>query len=277
MEPRAVSVANQEQFSIAVVDDDDIYRDFVTAVISVSDRFVTFDASNGTDLCKIIANQPIDCIVLDYNVGDESGFSIRQLLHDRFERIPPIVMLTGDDSQSTVINASRLGISDYVPKHDMKAEVLFSAIDRAIAKDREQHQAEAERRRSPALATRDGLAGLAKQLPIVEEAKLDNLCNLIGAAKVESLLGKLAEQLEGRFAEDERGAENLAILRREAHKLASSAGMLGFVQLSRSCANLEAELQAQEDFAPPLAEVRQACAEALAEISRRLNPARAPT
>ena len=85
MEPRVVPVADREQFTIAVVDDDDIYRDFVTAVVSASGRFVTCDASNGTELCEIIATRAIDCIVLDYNIGDES----REIAQGDLVHIPP--------------------------------------------------------------------------------------------------------------------------------------------------------------------------------------------
>jgi hypothetical protein len=46
--------------------------------------------------------------------------------------------------------------------------------------------------------------------------------------------------------------------------------MLGFAALSRSCAKLEHSVQAHEDVAAPRAEARDACVEALGEISRRL-------
>ena len=158
-----MSTVNPERSRIAIVDDDDIYREFISALLRADGRFVVFDAADGEALCGILDRQAIDCVVLDYHVGDESGFSIKRRLQDRFAVVPPIVMLTGDDSQSTVISALRLGISDWVPKRDMETEGLFAAIERAISRDRETREAVAERLRLLALATRDGLTGLANR------------------------------------------------------------------------------------------------------------------
>jgi PAS domain S-box-containing protein len=99
----------------------------------------------------------------------------------------------------------------------------------------------------------------------------ETLATLLGHEKIAGLLKQLASQLQDRFAGDPTSAQERLPLAREAHKLVSSAGMLGFVGLSQSCARLEAVLTTEEDASLSLGEVRQACQRALAEIAARMN------
>jgi DNA-binding NarL/FixJ family response regulator len=39
--------------------------------------------------------------------------------------VPPMIMLTGDGRESTVIKALRMGMDDYLPKRDLKAVTLI--------------------------------------------------------------------------------------------------------------------------------------------------------
>jgi HPt (histidine-containing phosphotransfer) domain-containing protein len=94
---------------------------------------------------------------------------------------------------------------------------------------------------------------------------------LLGREKTAGLLGQLASQLKGGFAKSLMKAEERQPLAREAHKIISSAGLLGFVGLSRSCAKLEAVLGGETDATECLEEVREACRAALAEIAERME------
>jgi HPt (histidine-containing phosphotransfer) domain-containing protein len=100
-------------------------------------------------------------------------------------------------------------------------------------------------------------------------ADREALTALLGAEKLAMLRGKLARRLEAGFARDPASADARGALAREAHKLASSAGALGFPELSRRCAILEAALRAEieADVAQALDAVREASASAIAEIA----------
>lgn len=56
-----------------------------------------------------------DGIILDLNLGEESGLSLLPELHQRFPDTP-IVILTGYASINTAVSAIKLGASQYLPK-----------------------------------------------------------------------------------------------------------------------------------------------------------------
>ena len=149
-----------KDLGIAVVDDDGVYRGFVSALLSKNSDFAIFEASSGDELCEILDGQTIDCILLDYNLGIESGFAIRERLIARYPLVPPIVMLTGDGRESTVIKALRIGINDYLAKRDLRADALLSAINRVVEEDRKERLARAEHQRLARVAGLDLVTGL---------------------------------------------------------------------------------------------------------------------
>ena len=160
--------------SVAVVDDDPVYRKFVSLILEKGAGIDVLEASCEEDLIKILNQQPIDCILLDYNLGVDNGFSVKERLNGRFSVLPPVVMLTGDGRERTVIRALRLGIDDYVSKRDLKAEDLLSAINHAVAKGRKDQLARAEYQR------------------LVHASGLDPVTRLPGRTQLDERLAHLA-------------------------------------------------------------------------------------
>src|SRR5688572_20686570 len=109
---------------LAVVDDDDVYREFITKLLTAQPNVRVKQAADRSALEKILDSHSIDCIVLDYNLGHESGLAIGDFVHKRYADPPPIVMLTGEGGERTVVKAFRSGFSDYVSKRDMHAQEL---------------------------------------------------------------------------------------------------------------------------------------------------------
>lgn len=94
------------------------------------------------DLWKI----PLDLVLLDLSLPDASGL-------EAFRRISaetvslPVVVLTGLDNRELAHKAMAEGAQDFLPKHDLSAEVLHRAIDYAI----DRHDRESALRESEAL------------------------------------------------------------------------------------------------------------------------------
>jgi two-component system cell cycle response regulator len=105
---------------------------------------------------------------LDYNLGDESGFLVLERVKARHKPIPSVIMLTGDERQSTVIKALRLGIDDYLPKHDLRPEPLISAIGHAIQKNRREQLTAAQHQRLAAASNIDLVSGLTARSHLEE-------------------------------------------------------------------------------------------------------------
>jgi DNA-binding response OmpR family regulator len=108
----------QQHLGIAIVDDDVVYRSVISSLLTKETQFHFFEAASGQALDQILSAETIDCILLDYNLGDENGFAIKQRIGRQHQSVPPIIMLTGDGRESTVIKALRMGMEDYLSKRD---------------------------------------------------------------------------------------------------------------------------------------------------------------
>src|SRR5262249_55870574 len=116
---------------ICIVDDDDLYRQYLAALLKTNDCIV-LEACRGADLIALMETNEIDCVLLDYNLVTENGLSVFQQIKDRFRNAPPILMLTVETNERTIIKAFRGGISDYILKRDLRPDELFGAIVSAM-------------------------------------------------------------------------------------------------------------------------------------------------
>src|ERR1700726_742904 len=80
---------------ICIVDDDDVYRQYLTAILKANNCQV-LEASRGQELMDLLATHQIDCVLLDYSLAAENGLSVHEQIKDRFRELPPVVMLTGE-------------------------------------------------------------------------------------------------------------------------------------------------------------------------------------
>jgi PAS domain S-box-containing protein len=75
--------------------------------------------------------RPFDLIIADYRLENETGLElfaqIRALGYDM-----PVIMVTGFSNESTVIEAIRQGVRDFVPKSDEYLCYLPDAVDRVL-------------------------------------------------------------------------------------------------------------------------------------------------
>lgn len=174
------SVIN-EHLGVAVLDDDAGFLELTCALLSAKTPFIPFPAASGDELIAILSEQHIDCIVLDYNLGDDTGFAIKAKLDANFAQLPPIIMLTGDGRESTAIKAFRMGVNDYLPKLSLQPQSLASTIAKVVADERARQSTKAEHKR------------------LAEAAAIDLVTGLPGRSHLEERLGQLAAlRSEGR-------------------------------------------------------------------------------
>ena len=126
-----------ETLRVAVVDDDSFYREYVARLLDMA-GLPAFQAGNGAELLALLSHQEFDCIVLDYNLGGETGLEVNQQLKEALQDPPPVVMLTGKGRDSTIIEAFRGGMSDYLSKHDLTRDELLRAVRDAVHRKTEE-------------------------------------------------------------------------------------------------------------------------------------------
>ena len=171
-----MNLIRQQNLSIAVVEDDAVFRGLVSSLLTKDTQFQVFEAASGEALDQILSEAAIDCILLDYNLGNDNGFAIKERIESQHRSVPPVIMLTGDGRESTVIKALRMGMHDYLPKRDLKAVTLISAITRAVTRDRDAKRERAEYQRLLQTSVADPATGLYSRSQL--ESRLTRIMSL---------------------------------------------------------------------------------------------------
>jgi DNA-binding response OmpR family regulator len=106
---------------ILVVDDDPQVRALLQEYLKENALRVSV-ASTGKQMSQILADDPIDLIILDLRLAGEDGMAIIRSLRD--QSAIPIVMLTGVRDEADRVMGLELGADDYLTKPFSPRELL---------------------------------------------------------------------------------------------------------------------------------------------------------
>jgi PAS domain S-box-containing protein len=273
-EPRGM-----EPLTVLLVEDVEVNREIARSILQ-SDGHIVDIAADGLEAIAAVEAGDYDLILMDVQMPHMDGVTASKRIRafeGRKGRVP-ILAMTANVLPQQVAAFRAAGMNDHLGK-PFKREELFAAIERCLAADFQSllpSAAAEEDGRSPleryfVEASADPSPTIADRAPAAfHRDTYEAIANLLGREKIDRLLGQLAGQLKDRFAVRPESAQDRSALAKEAHKLVSSAGMLGLVGLSESCARLEAALIAHEDESECLEEVREACQRALAAIASKM-------
>ena len=199
---------------IVVVDDDPIFLEYLAAVLTQNGNFRVLQITNPDDVFPLLRNDPhIASVVIDYDLGSDTGLTLGKAIKERFSDPPPIVMLTGQGSETTAVKAFRIGFSDYVSKRDLDKSELIRALNRAIAR------------------REDDLARNAEAAKLRTNSRFDDLTGLHAIGHVEARLREM------RFRRLEKGFSLFVIRPRHLEQIKNSLGYVVAEKLLRSFAN----------------------------------------
>lgn len=103
---------------VLVVDDSRIMRNIVkNTFLSMNIPCDFVESPNGKDALRQLEVQPIDLILLDWNMPELSGIEFLKKVRamDRYQDLP-IVMVTSEAARYNVIEALKHGATDYLIK-----------------------------------------------------------------------------------------------------------------------------------------------------------------
>jgi two-component system OmpR family response regulator len=106
---------------ILVVDDDPQIRALLQEYLA-ENSFRISVAATGKQMSQMLADEPIDLIVLDLRLAGEDGMAIVRSLRD--QSAIPIVMLTGVRDEADRVMGLELGADDYLTKPFSPRELL---------------------------------------------------------------------------------------------------------------------------------------------------------
>lgn len=114
------------QKKILFVDDNQLIRQVVSDFLKKNNYEVHL-ACGGFECLEKIANTQYDLIILDYSMPDKDGLEVLTELVNQKSEIP-VIMLTGEGSESVAADAMKLGALDYVIKKDNYCELILNSI-----------------------------------------------------------------------------------------------------------------------------------------------------
>ena len=122
---------------ILLVDDDEVLRQSLEEQLQLHEEFATVACGTAADAIELAKNEYFDVILLDVGLPDMDGREgVKILRKSGFKA--PIIMLTGQDTDSDTILGLEAGANDYVTK-PFRFAVLLARI-RAQLRQHEQSE-----------------------------------------------------------------------------------------------------------------------------------------
>ena len=122
-----------EETCILIVDDEQAIRYFLSEELSHA-GYRVLTASSGEAALVRLQQESIDLVLLDLKMGGMSGLQVMREIEE--QPLPPeVIILTAHASFDSVVDAMRLGGSDYLRKPCDTKDLLFS-VEKGLAKRR---------------------------------------------------------------------------------------------------------------------------------------------
>lgn len=123
---------------ILVIDDEPDDRKLIRRMLlnEVARPYTVVEAGDAATGLDLVDETQIDCVIVDFFMPDMDGSEFMRRLAARFDgRIPvPILMITGEQSDSVATRVLREGAQDYLVKDAFTAGGLARAIENSIEK-----------------------------------------------------------------------------------------------------------------------------------------------
>jgi len=127
--------SDEATIHVLVVDDQRSFRAAAAAVIELTQRFALVgEAEGGTEAEAVLGTEPVDLVLMDINLRDESGIDVTTtLLHDH-PGLQVILMSTYADTDLPE-GAATCGAMRYVHKERLSPAALTEAWDERPLRD----------------------------------------------------------------------------------------------------------------------------------------------
>lgn len=114
---------------ILIVDDEAFIRENLERILT-DDGYRTYSATGGDEATALLKNEEIDLVLLDLNLGCESGLDVLE----RLKKIDPkvlVIIITGYATVESAVDALKLGAYDYIKK-PFKADAIHLIVRLAL-------------------------------------------------------------------------------------------------------------------------------------------------
>ena len=132
---------------VVAIDDDAAMRQLISEYLQQNDLRVTTVAT-GSELQKVLAENPVDVVVLDLRLAGEDGMQIARQLRET--SAIPIIIVSGRNDEADRVMGLELGADDYLTKPFSPRELLarVRAVLRRYHRENESAPLRDEKRRA---------------------------------------------------------------------------------------------------------------------------------
>ena len=120
-----------DRFRVMVIDDDPGLREYMEALVT-RQGYEVHAVAGGEEALRVLDDANPDLITLDVVLPGMDGLETLQELKQRVPKVP-VIMLSGHGQARTIVEAMRLGASDFLRK-PFEAEELELAFQKALEK-----------------------------------------------------------------------------------------------------------------------------------------------
>jgi len=128
----ALDPSNVERFSLLIVDDNALNRELIALQLKRSGYAVT-EATCGQEALSVLKEQSFDLILLDIMMPGMNGIEVLEVIRKDHSMLNlPIIMVTADDLEDSIVDALQKGANDYLIK-PLNLSVTFARIKTQLA------------------------------------------------------------------------------------------------------------------------------------------------
>ena len=110
---------NWDSITCLIVDDDKFSRTFVKTALYQIGIKNTKEASTAAEAAEILRSYKINVVLLDHQMPDQTGLELARKIKEGTvgdNQALPIIMVTIDTKEKTVLDAKSIGIQEYLVK-----------------------------------------------------------------------------------------------------------------------------------------------------------------
>ncbi|MGK7912421.1 MAG: ATP-binding protein [Synechococcus sp.] len=168
--------------SLLIVDDCEEDRSTYKHYLAKDPRqsYQILEADCAEDALALLRERPVDLVLLDFKLPEMDGMELVETLGAEFPKIPAI-FLTAYGNEDIAVRAMKKGVSDYLSKNTLTAEILQMAVRNAIEQARLQNSLERSRDRQRLIAATSLLIRHSLDREEILSTAVDQVARLLGS------------------------------------------------------------------------------------------------
>lgn len=118
-----------------VADDDDVDQERLRRLLAaIYPGCGVTEAHSGHSALALTGAENFDCVFIDFRLGDCIGTELVSKIRNHPGFSTPIVMVTGRGDERVAVDAMRVGVYDYLSKHNLTEPLLQATIESCLHK-----------------------------------------------------------------------------------------------------------------------------------------------